>query len=205
MEQSYVDYLAKIALTEEHGREEERVTGEFRRELKAKFPEVSVVEERREYSYRPFVINSEGCENVHELMHEYCHYITASPKQRLMINYGLGGAPTEHDSLPEPEVDTSIIDPHEQEFYAVILTVIYQQYYGYDMYKCLEKMGLAMGVAMGLENGEPVDDWIAVLKDLTAAKLIRWDEKGTPVPTFKINDGSLNLSCCAIWEAYLTK
>ena len=197
MEQSYVEYLAEITLKErhQHKREEEGVTDEFVRELKDKFPEVTLVEEPRNYSYRPFIINIGTAENVHGLMHEYCHYITATPKQRLMINYGLGSGPTDDDELPEPDVDPSIIDPHEQEFYAGVLTIIYQQYYGYDLYMCMETMGLAMV----FEDAEPVDDWIVVLKDLTEAKLITWDERGNPVPTFKINDGSMKLSCCDVW------
>jgi len=189
----YIDELKDIISSKDNVKEEECINDMFVDELKTKFPQVSFFDESNSYSYLPFKINMATIENIHGLMHEFCHFIIATPEQRSLINFGLGLSPTDNTSLPHINQHHSIIDPHEQEFYAGILTVIYQQYYGYNIPSCLE--------TMGFEDHEAftnTDDWYQALSDLTNANLITWDDDGIH-PTFQINNGSLKFGCCKIW------
>lgn len=83
-----------------------------------------LINNSNDYSYLPFTINMSCIYNIHGFMHEFCHFIIATPHQRSLINFGLGLSPTDKLDLSEPDIDTSIIDPHEQEFYTGLLTLV---------------------------------------------------------------------------------
>lgn len=190
----YIDKLQAVLFSTEPTAEEEFVTDEFISELLSKFPQIALMNDPDNYSYLPFTINMSCVENIHGFMHEFCHFIIATPHQRLLINFGLGISSKDNLNLPEPDIDTSIIDHHEQEFYAGLLTLVYQQYYGYDTWWCLETMGLNLE-----EEKDPLDDWYQALRDLTESGLIIWNENGVPVPSFQINEGKLNFNCHKFW------
>lgn len=96
----YIDQLTDIISSKENTKEEECANDVFVNELKTKFPQVSLFDDSNSYSYLPFTINMATIENIHGLMHEFCHFIITAPEQRSSINFGLGLSPTDNMSLP---------------------------------------------------------------------------------------------------------
>lgn len=168
-------------------------------QLKEIFPQISFINDPNEYSYIPYKINISNHEHVAFTIHELCHFIVATPNQRLLINYGLGSAPIDDPTLPECKVDDSIFDPHTEEFYAGLLSLIYHEYFGYDLWKIIEYVSLEDTFV----NRDPSDDWSIVLNYLTDANIISWDEFCNPIPTFNINTGSLKF--VSIYPHYYAK
>ena len=163
-------------------------------ELITRCPKISFFDDENNYSYLPRKINVHTAENIYGILHEFCHFIIATPYQRSLINFGLGKSPTDPRCLPECMIDTSISDVHLPEFYAGILTIVYQEYYGYDTLTCLNEMALNYT----FEDNDPVDDWHQALIDMTVSGLITWSDNIFPVPTFKLNDGSLNFGAWSL-------
>ena len=98
----YIDKLKEVVFSTEPRAEEQFVNDEFISELGRKFPQITLMNNPDDYSYLPFTINMACIENIHGFMHEYCHFIIATPHQRSLINFGLGKLPTDNSNLPPP-------------------------------------------------------------------------------------------------------
>lgn len=155
--------------------------------LHEKFPQISIVKTENSYQYIENTINIIGLKNVHQIVHEYCHYIVATPEQRKLINFGLGvpGSGTDPESLPPSKQSLPNFHVDTIENYAGLLTIIYQNYFGQNIKECAREMGIF------IEINDQYNDLTCVLYNLIKAGLVICTKDGEIIPTFKLNKGQL--------------
>lgn len=91
-------------------------------------------------TYLPGDLRADHVVEFGELVHEVCHYVVATPRQRQMANYGLGMSPADYLNT---SIDPRIRDIHITEYYVGVLSAIYTLHFDSSrLLECIEFSGI---------------------------------------------------------------
>lgn len=176
---SWIESVAAVdSISEEQSSEIYNMDEESLAKMMNDFPMVSYHRNPKSYAYTPenginlHYIEKDGKVRAELLLHELSHFLVATPKQRAMVNYGLGATfPYETDR--NVEMDTNI-DSNIPEFIAAILTIIALHHYGFEIKQYLSNASMEQC----FYPEHLFNDIANALKYLTNNKIIIWTDNG---------------------------